>query len=105
MLIHLNLKVFLESISFSFMIVIDVEILQESFLSIQPKESQFDDIDTVIVEAPNSGTSILDKLGFLLQEEEFPNENYTLRDILLLKQQQYKTLKHAFQCNFKILKE
>ena len=34
-----------------------------------PKDPMFDKVDCVLVEPSNSGTAVLDKLGYLLQEE------------------------------------
>jgi hypothetical protein len=45
----------------------------------------------------NSGTTIVDKLGFMLQEEEYPVDIVTIKDLLVLKRQQVTMLKHAFK--------
>ena len=43
--------------------------MEEDFTTINPKDPNYADVQCVIIEPPNSGTAIIDKLGFLLQEE------------------------------------
>ncbi len=50
----------------------------------------------LVLEPPNSGTAIVDRLGYLLQEEEFPNERYTPKDLQDLRSHQIQLLRHAF---------
>ncbi|KAJ3148353.1 putative 28S rRNA (cytosine-C(5))-methyltransferase [Geranomyces michiganensis] len=74
----------------------NLEIIEADFASLSGDDPRFADVSIVIVEPLNSGTGILDKLGYLLQEEEFPNEQYTQKDMWALKSQQLSALKHAF---------
>ncbi|KAJ3034700.1 hypothetical protein HK097_004417, partial [Rhizophlyctis rosea] len=73
----------------------NVEILESDFLASDPADPKFADVTVVMVEPPNSGTAILDKLNYLLQEEEFPNDQYSQRDLIALKTQQSALLRHA----------
>nr|KAJ3419985.1 hypothetical protein HK105_006256 [Polyrhizophydium stewartii] len=75
----------------------DVTIVENDFSISDVHDARFANVTAVIVEPPNSGTAIVDKLGFMLQEEEFPNDQYSLKDIYSLKHQQIATLKHAFK--------
>ncbi|KAJ3151516.1 putative 28S rRNA (cytosine-C(5))-methyltransferase [Geranomyces variabilis] len=74
----------------------NLEIIGSDFASLSGDDPRFADVSVVIVEPLNSGTGILDKLGYLLQEEEFPNEQYSQKDLWALKSQQLSALKHAF---------
>ena len=38
-------------------------------MTVNPKDELYQDVSCIVVEPPNSGTAILDKLGFLIQEE------------------------------------
>ena len=49
--------------------IIDVVIEETDFLSSNNMHEKFEKVTTILVEPPNSGTSIIDKLGYLLQEE------------------------------------
>ncbi len=44
-------------------------VIEDEFIMANFKDQQFADITTIIVEPANSGTTVLDKLGFMLQEE------------------------------------
>ncbi|KAJ3011716.1 putative 28S rRNA (cytosine-C(5))-methyltransferase [Thoreauomyces humboldtii] len=74
----------------------NLEIFDSDFTSLSGDDPRFAEVSIVIVEPLNSGTGILDKLGYLLQEEEFPNEQYTQKDLWALHKQQLATVKHAF---------
>lgn len=54
-------------------------------------------VEAVLVEPPNTGTGIVDKMSYLLQEEEFPSDVYTHTDIATLRRQQAHILQHAFK--------
>lgn len=69
-------------------------IISHSFITSQPRD--FPEVTTVIVEPPSSGTAVMDRLGFLLQEEEFPAQDLSQKDILSLQRTQISYLKHAF---------
>ncbi|KAJ3101518.1 putative methyltransferase nsun7 [Physocladia obscura] len=47
----------------------NVEIIEEDFVTSASEDEKFADVTTIIVEPPNSGTAVVDKLGYLLQEE------------------------------------
>lgn len=72
-------------------------ILEEDFVLCDTKREQFKDVTTVLVEPSNSGTTIVDKLSYMLQEEEYPVDSYSLKDLYSLKRQQTALLKHAFK--------
>ncbi|KAJ3417169.1 hypothetical protein HDV05_006375 [Chytridiales sp. JEL 0842] len=74
----------------------NVEIIESEFITSDADEERFAKVSTILVEAPNSGTAIVDKLGYLLQEEEFPSEQCTQKDIISLRRQQANMMKHAF---------
>ncbi|KAI8906571.1 S-adenosyl-L-methionine-dependent methyltransferase [Powellomyces hirtus] len=74
----------------------NLDIISADFTSLSGDDPRFTDVSIVIVEPLNSGTGILDKLGYLLQEEEFPNEQYSQKDLWALKSQQLSILRHAF---------
>ncbi|KAJ3171281.1 putative 28S rRNA (cytosine-C(5))-methyltransferase [Irineochytrium annulatum] len=73
----------------------NVDVMDSDFLTCDAQDDQFAMVSTVIVEPPSSGGAIVDKLGYLLQEEEFPNEHYSQKDIAALKRQQLNMVKHA----------
>ena len=50
-------------------LLLDVKIVESSFISSDVRDPAYEEVSTVIVEPPNSGTAIIDKLGYLLQEE------------------------------------
>ncbi|KAJ3268833.1 putative 28S rRNA (cytosine-C(5))-methyltransferase [Borealophlyctis nickersoniae] len=77
----------------------NVDIVEGDFTGVDPADPRYAEVSIVVIEPPNSGTSILDKLGYLLQEEEFPNEMYSQKDLISLKRQQMNIVKHAFSCN------
>jgi 16S rRNA C967 or C1407 C5-methylase (RsmB/RsmF family) len=54
-------------------------------------------VTAVLVEPPNTATGIVDKMSYLLQEEEFPSDVYTHNDIAMLRRQQTHILHHAFK--------
>ncbi|KAI8807660.1 hypothetical protein BJ742DRAFT_854100 [Cladochytrium replicatum] len=64
----------------------DVEIIEEDFLSIDQNDPKF-----------SNGPAIMDRLGFLLQEEEFPNDQYSNTDLISLKRGQLSFLRTAFK--------
>ena len=76
----------------------NISIVDGSFLGCALNDPLYSKATVVIVEPPSSGTSIVDKLGYLLQEEEFPSQSFTRRDLLTFKKQQVQYLKQAFQC-------
>jgi hypothetical protein len=75
----------------------NVTVIEEDFSTCNVYDEQFAKVSTVLVEPMNSGTTIVDKLGFMLQEEEYPVDTVTLKDLLVLKRQQVTMLKHAFK--------
>jgi 16S rRNA C967 or C1407 C5-methylase (RsmB/RsmF family) len=75
----------------------NVTVIEEDFSTVNVRDEQFSKVSTVLVEPMNSGTTIVDKLGFMLQEEEYPVDTVTLKDLLVLKRQQVAMLKHAFK--------
>eukprot|EP00842_Homolaphlyctis_polyrhiza_P001041 jgi/Hompol1/1938/HPOL_001410-RA len=75
----------------------DVVIVEEDFAFADIHDPRFAQVSAVVVEPSNSGTAIVDKLGFMLQEEEFPNSQHSLKDLYSLKRQQVAILKHAFK--------
>jgi 16S rRNA C967 or C1407 C5-methylase (RsmB/RsmF family) len=72
----------------------NVEIVPNAFITSQSRD--FPNVGAIIVEPPSSGSAVMDRLGFLLQEEEFPSQHYTNKDLLSLKRTQLSYLKHAF---------
>ncbi|ORY48086.1 S-adenosyl-L-methionine-dependent methyltransferase [Rhizoclosmatium globosum] len=74
----------------------NVEIVEEDFATSDASDEKFAEVNTIIIEPPNSGTLIVDKLGYLLQEEEFPNDQHTAKDITSLKRKQTNMMNHAF---------
>jgi 16S rRNA C967 or C1407 C5-methylase (RsmB/RsmF family) len=72
----------------------NVEIVPNAFITSQSRD--FPNVGAIIVEPPSSGSAVMDRLGFLLQEEEFPSQQYTNKDLLSLKRTQLSFLKHAF---------
>ncbi|KAI9091293.1 S-adenosyl-L-methionine-dependent methyltransferase [Phlyctochytrium arcticum] len=73
----------------------NIEILEQDFVDVNPQDPRFAKVSVVVVEPPNSGSAVLDKLGYLLQEEEFPNDQYSQKDLWSLKTQQLGMLRHA----------
>jgi putative methyltransferase len=76
---------------------VDVTIIEDEFGLIDFKDSRFKEVSTIVVEPVNSGTTVIDKLSYMLQEEEFPADHLTLKDLYTLKRQQTAILKHAFK--------
>ncbi|KAI9352890.1 S-adenosyl-L-methionine-dependent methyltransferase [Obelidium mucronatum] len=74
----------------------NVDIIEDDFVTSDATDERFSEVSTIIIEPPNSGTSIVDKLGYLLQEEEFPNDQHTQNDITSLRRRQSNILLHAF---------
>ncbi|KAJ3083683.1 hypothetical protein HK102_000952, partial [Quaeritorhiza haematococci] len=74
----------------------NVTVLEDDFLTCDVDDPMFAEVSVVICEPPNSGTAIMDKLGYLLQEEEFPNDQYSHQDLLALKRRQLAYLSQAF---------
>ncbi|KAJ3110456.1 hypothetical protein HDU96_006611 [Phlyctochytrium bullatum] len=52
-------------------------------------------VTTVILEPSTTGGMIIDKLGYLLQEEEFPNEQCSEKEMVALRRHQINMLKQA----------
>ncbi|KAJ3322157.1 putative methyltransferase nsun7 [Blyttiomyces sp. JEL0837] len=75
----------------------DVDVIDSDFITSDATDPTFNRVTTIIVEPPNSGTAIVDKLGYMLQEEEFPNDLYSQKDLAQLRRQQSNMLKHAFE--------
>ncbi|KAI9199691.1 uncharacterized protein BJ171DRAFT_570263 [Polychytrium aggregatum] len=75
----------------------NVEAVDMDFMNIDVRDPLYSQVSVVVIEPPNSGTSIIDKLGYLLQEEEFPYDQHTQKDLFSLKRQQYNMIKHALQ--------
>ncbi|KAG5461644.1 MAG: S-adenosyl-L-methionine-dependent methyltransferase, partial [Olpidium bornovanus] len=76
---------------------VHVEIFEENFLSLNPSDNRFRDVSVIVVEPPSSGTAIVDKLEYLLEEEEFPFEEYSGKDFEVLQRNQKRLLQHAFE--------
>ncbi|KAJ3251106.1 hypothetical protein HDU77_006135 [Chytriomyces hyalinus] len=74
----------------------NVEVIEEDFVSSDATDAKFAEVTTILIEPPNSGTAIVDKLGYLLQEEEFPNDQQSQKDLTSLKRRQSNMLQHAF---------
>ncbi|KAI8610454.1 S-adenosyl-L-methionine-dependent methyltransferase [Chytriomyces sp. MP71] len=74
----------------------NVEVIEDDFVASDAMDPKFSEVTTIIIEPPNSGTAIVDKLGYLLQEEEFPNDMQSQKDISSLRRRQTNMLKHAF---------
>jgi hypothetical protein len=74
-----------------------VTILEENFALCDPRSEQFKDVTAILVEPTNSGTTIVDKLSYMLQEEEYQVDSFSLKDLYSLKRQQTALLKHAFK--------
>lgn len=72
-------------------------IIEEEFALTDYNDARFAKVSTIVVEPVNSGTTIIDKLGYMLQEEEYPVDSLTLKDLYVLKRQQTAVLKHAFK--------
>ncbi|KAL5032021.1 hypothetical protein BDV3_000619 [Batrachochytrium dendrobatidis] len=75
----------------------NVSIIEGDFGLCDTQDPRFSNVTIVVLEPPNSGTLIIDKLGFMLQEEEFPTDQYSQKDLYSLKRQQIVLLKHAFK--------
>ncbi|KAI8927514.1 hypothetical protein BC831DRAFT_452189 [Entophlyctis helioformis] len=75
----------------------NVTIVEDDFAQIDTHDARFADVTAIVLEPSNSGTAIVDKLGFMLQEEEFPSDQPSLKDLYALKRQQITILKHAFK--------
>ncbi|KAJ3108876.1 putative 28S rRNA (cytosine-C(5))-methyltransferase [Phlyctochytrium planicorne] len=73
----------------------NVEIIESDFITADIDNPDFAQAKTIILEPPSTGGAIVDKLGFLLQEEEFPNEHCSVKDQIALKRQQINMLKQA----------
>ncbi|KAJ3378581.1 putative methyltransferase nsun7 [Lobulomyces angularis] len=74
----------------------EIKIFDTNFISCDVRDPIFSNVKTIFVEPPSSGTAVIDKLGYLLQEEEFPNQNHSAKDFVVFKKQQINFLKHAF---------
>ncbi|KAJ3322853.1 putative methyltransferase nsun7 [Boothiomyces sp. JEL0866] len=75
----------------------DVTIIDEEFTTFDMNDVRFSQVELAIVEPVNSGTTIVDKLSYMLQEEEYPVDHLTQKDLYTLKRQQITVLKHAFK--------
>ncbi|KAJ2994941.1 hypothetical protein HDV02_001170 [Globomyces sp. JEL0801] len=75
----------------------NVTIVEEDFSMCDTNDPRFEKVSTIIVEPVNSGTTIVDKLGFMLQEEEYPVDSLSQKDLYSLKRRQVAMLKHAFK--------
>ncbi|KAI9343907.1 S-adenosyl-L-methionine-dependent methyltransferase [Zopfochytrium polystomum] len=73
----------------------NIDIIESDFLVSDPTDEKFKNVKLILVEPPSSGTAVVDKLGFLLQEEEYPSDSFTQKDIAVLRRQQLNLLKHA----------
>lgn len=79
---------------------LDVTIVEEDFVNSDIYNPRFAKVTSIIVEPTNSCSAIIDKLGYMLQEEEFPADKPTQKDLYALKRQQVIALKHAFKCKY-----
>ncbi|TPX43185.1 hypothetical protein SeLEV6574_g05196 [Synchytrium endobioticum] len=75
----------------------NVEVMHDDFMSANTKDPRYEHVTAVICEPACSGSAIVDKLGYMLQEEEFPADRYSTKDLVALKRQQYLTLRKASQ--------
>ncbi|KAJ3373954.1 putative 28S rRNA (cytosine-C(5))-methyltransferase [Kappamyces sp. JEL0680] len=75
----------------------NVTIVEDEFALTDAKDARFKDVTTIVVEPVNSGTMVVDKLSHMLQEEEYPVDHLTQKDLYTLKRQQTALLKHAFK--------
>ncbi|TPX31254.1 hypothetical protein SmJEL517_g05356 [Synchytrium microbalum] len=74
-----------------------VEVVEDDFMSVNVKDPKYEKVSTIICEPACSGSAIVDKLGYMLQEEEFPADRYSKKDMVGFKRQQYLMLRKASQ--------
>jgi len=75
----------------------NVEILCTDFLLTDPNDAKFSNVGAIICEPRSMGNAIVDKLGYMMQESEFPNEEYSKKDITLLRKNAENILNHALK--------
>lgn len=75
----------------------NVEILCTDFLLTDPKDEKFSNVGAIICEPRSIGNAIVDKLGYMMQESDFPNEEYSKKDITLLRKNAENILNHALK--------
>ncbi|RKP02043.1 hypothetical protein CXG81DRAFT_25274 [Caulochytrium protostelioides] len=73
------------------------DILSLPFLQIPTDHPQCQNVTFMVVEAPSTGSAVVDKLGYLMQEHEFASTSYTKSDLIRFQRQQLQWLQHAFQ--------
>ncbi|KAI8906764.1 S-adenosyl-L-methionine-dependent methyltransferase [Gorgonomyces haynaldii] len=66
----------------------NVQVIESDFALCNVLDSRFAQASVVIVEPANSGTGVVDRLGYMLQEEEFPQESLNQKDLYSFKRQQ-----------------
>ncbi|KAI8850291.1 hypothetical protein BC829DRAFT_389713 [Chytridium lagenaria] len=71
-----------------------VDIIESDFLTSDGDDERF--AQNYHRGPPSTGAAIVDKLGYLLQEEEFPNDQCSQKDLVALRRQQVNMVKHAF---------
>ncbi|KAJ3275849.1 putative 28S rRNA (cytosine-C(5))-methyltransferase [Terramyces sp. JEL0728] len=86
--LHMNLKLYGCT---------NVTIIEDEFSICDMHDPKFAKVELAVVEPVNSGTTIVDKLSYMLQEEEYPVDHLTQKDLYTLKRQQIALLKHAFR--------
>ena len=72
--------------------------IEEEFVNSKLDDETFGNVQVVIVEPENSGSAIIDRLGYMIQEQEFPAETQTEKELIEYKRIQVSWLKHAFKC-------
>jgi len=75
----------------------NVEILCTDFLLTDPKDEKFSNVGAIICEPRSIGNAIVDKLGYMMQESDFPNEEYSKKDITLLRKNAENIINHALK--------
>ncbi|KAG4083964.1 S-adenosyl-L-methionine-dependent methyltransferase [Neocallimastix lanati (nom. inval.)] len=75
----------------------NVEILCTDFLLTDPYDEKFSNVGAIICEPRSIGNAIIDKLGYMMQESEFPNEEYSKKDITLMRKNAENVLNHALK--------
>jgi len=75
----------------------NVEILCTDFLLTDPNDEKFSNVGAIICEPRSIGNAIVDKLGYMMQESEFPNEEYSKKDITLLRKNAENILNHSLK--------
>ncbi|ORX43429.1 hypothetical protein BCR36DRAFT_361155 [Piromyces finnis] len=75
----------------------NVEILCTDFLLTDPNDEKFSNVGAIICEPRSISNAIIDKLGYMMQESEFPNEEYSKKDITLLRKNAENIINHSLK--------